>query len=143
MPRSLTLTAIALVQGFISVMSLVSGICLVLLMTGAAQLFSRDLTGLSLPLKGLIVLGLAISLLGLVVTVGLWRRQRWGWVGSLIFQSLCIANNGLALLAGQSMTLGVGVAIAVCLTLIVVLCLPTIRAAFTPESTEMDAAITG
>ena len=62
MTRSLTLTAIALLQGFISVMSLVSGICLVLLMTGAAQLFSRDLTGLSLPLKGLIVLGLANSL---------------------------------------------------------------------------------
>ena len=119
--------------------SLISGAFLVLLMTGTAQIFSRDLTELSLPLKGLIALGLAISLFGLVVTVGLWRRQWWGWVGSLIFQSLCIANNGLALLAGQSITLGVGVAIAVCLTLILALCLPAIRTIFTPEPTEVDA----
>ena len=139
MTRSLGLTAIALLQGFISMTSLISGAFLVLLMTGTAQIFSRDLTELSLPLKGLIVLGLAISLFGLVVTVGLWRRQWWGWVGSLIFQSLCIANNGLALLAGQSITLGVGVAIVVCLTLILALCLPSIRTIFTPEPTEVDA----
>ena len=119
--------------------SLISGAFLVLLMTGTAQIFSRDLTELSLPLKGLIALGLAISLFGLVVTVGLWRRQWWGWVGSLIFQSLCIANNGLALLAGQSITLGVGVASAVCLTLILALCSPAMRSIFTPEPTEVDA----
>ncbi|MEM9004675.1 MAG: hypothetical protein AAGE59_14280 [Cyanobacteria bacterium P01_F01_bin.86] len=107
MQRTPGIIVIAIAQFLVSSFSLVAGVFLVLLISGALQVFSQDLTQLSIYLKGLVVLGLAISILGLVVTYGLWTLKRWGWIGSILFQGLCIANNGLGLLLGQSISTGV------------------------------------
>jgi hypothetical protein len=127
MQRSLSITVIAILQGFISVTSLATGMFLGLLITGTVQVFSQDLTALSLPLKGLVALGLAISLFGLVVTYGLWHLKTWGWMGSLMFQMLCIVNNGLAVLAGQSVTGRVYFSTVFCIALIGALWVPSVR----------------
>ena len=121
---------LALVQGFISIISLVSGAFLVLLMTGHAQIFSADLTHLSGYFKGLILSGLGISLVGVVATYGLWRVQRWGWIASVLFQLLCLLNNGLALLGGQSFSVGVYFSVGICGLMLAALMLPTVRQTF-------------
>ena len=142
MQRSLSITIIAILQGFISVTSLASGIFLVLLITGKVEILSQDLTMLSLPLKGLVALGLAISLFGVVVTYGLWSLKPWGWIGSLIFQMLCIVNNGLAILAGQSVTGGVYFSTAFCIALMGALWMPSVRnvlASSSPDPQEPTA----
>jgi uncharacterized membrane protein len=136
-PRSLTIILLAIVQGGVSLLGCVSGIVLVLLMTGAVQVMSQDLRTLTLPLKGLVALGLAISLFGLVVTYGLWRLQPWGWTGSLIFQVMCIANNGLTLLIRQELSPQVYFSIAFSGTLIAALFLPSVREGF--EANAPDA----
>ncbi len=127
---------IAIAQFLVSSLSLVSGIFLLLLMTGTLQVFSQDLTSLALPFKGLIVLGFAISLLGLVVTYGFWTLKRWGWLGSLLFQGFCIANNGLGLLIGHTLSAGVYVSAIFSTGLIALLCLPGVRAVFEVGVTE-------
>jgi|GEM_PF-1180856 len=139
MSRSLSITLIAILQGLISFSSLASGIFLVLLMTGTIQVFSQDLQDLPLSLKGLVAVGFAISLFGLVVTYGLWRLKPWGWTGSLIFQVMCIANNGLGLLAGQEISTGVYFSVAVCATLIAALFLPSVRDVFEAIASSSDA----
>jgi hypothetical protein len=101
MEKNLPIKIIALVQIGISLLSLVSGTVLLLLMTGQIEVFSANLTQLSVYFKILIGFGLVASLWGLVVSFGLWRLQRWGWLGSLIFQALCLVNNGLILLGGR------------------------------------------
>jgi hypothetical protein len=136
MQRSLSITIIAILQGFISVTSLASGIFLGLLITGTVEVWSQDLTTLSLPLKGLVALGLAISLFGVVVTYGLWNLKPWGWMGSLIFQMLCIVNNGLAILAGQSITGGVYFSTAFCIALIGALWMPSVRNVLASPASE-------
>lgn len=134
--RSLSITLFAIIQGLISLSSLASGIFLLLLMTGTVQVFSQDLQALSLPLKGLVAVGFAISLFGLVVTYGLWQLKPWGWTGSIIFQVLCIANNGLTLAAGQEISTGVYFSIAFCTTLIAALFLPSVRDVFAAAAAE-------
>ncbi|MEM1309554.1 MAG: hypothetical protein AAGF98_08765 [Cyanobacteria bacterium P01_H01_bin.153] len=139
--RSLSIILIAIVQGLVSLSSLASGVFLLLLMTGTVQVFSQDLQELSLPLKGLVAVGFAISLFGLVVTYGLWQLKPWGWTGSIIFQVLCIANNGLTLAAGQEISNSVYFSIAFCITLIAALFLPSVRDVFdavavAPKSSE-------
>lgn len=138
MSRSLSITLIAIVQGLISLSSLSSGIFLLLLMTGTLQVFSQDLQDLSLALKGLVVVGLAISGYGLVVTYGLWRLKPWGWVGSIIFQGLCIVNNALAVLAGQAVNTRVYFSVAFCLTLMAALYLPSVRDVFEAGTSEPE-----
>ena len=138
MSRSLTIILIALIQGFVSLLGLVSGIFLVLLMTGAVQVFSQDLQSLSLPLKGLVAMGLAISLFGLAVTYGFWQLKSWGWTGSLIFQVMCIANNGLGLLAGQEVSSRVYFSVAFCVTLIAALFLPSVRDVFEAATSDPE-----
>ena len=140
MNRPLSITLVAIAQLIVSSLSLVSGIFLMLLVTGVLQVFSQDLTGLSLYLKGLVALGFAISLWGLIATYGLWTLKRWGWIGSLLFQGLCIANNGLALLAGQPLSAGVYFSAALGTSLIAALCLPSVRAVFLLNGTESDMA---
>jgi hypothetical protein len=142
MSRSLSITLVAIVQGLISLTSLSSGIFLALLMTGTLQVFSQDLRDLSLALKGLVAVGLAISVYGLVVTYGLWRLKLWGWIGSLIFQGLCIVNNALAVLAGQTLNARVYFSIAFCLTLMAALSLPSVRDVFagSPRESESPSA---
>ncbi|MEM6713729.1 MAG: hypothetical protein AAGD09_10185 [Cyanobacteria bacterium P01_F01_bin.56] len=139
MSRSLTIILITLIQGFISLLGLVSGVLLVLLITGAVQVFSQDLQNLSLSLKGLVAVGLAISLFGLAVTYGFWQLKPWGWTGSIIFQIMCIANNGLGLLAGQEISPRVYFSIAFCLTLIAALFLPSVRDVFEAAVAESDS----
>ena len=138
MSRSLTIILIAIIQGFVSLLGLVSGIFLVLLMTGAVQVFSQDLQSLSLPLKGLVAMGLAISLFGLAVTYGFWQLKSWGWTGSLIFQVMCIANNGLGLLAGQEVSSRVYFSVAFCVTLIAALFLPSVRDVFEAATSDPE-----
>lgn len=139
MPRSLTITLIAIIQGVVSLLALVSGGFLVLLITGTVQVFSQDLQSLSLPLKSLVAVGLAISLFGLVATYGFWQLKPWGWTGSLIFQIMCIANNGLGLLAGQEISPKVYFSIAFCLTLIAALFLPSVRDVFEAATAEPES----
>jgi hypothetical protein len=136
--RSLSVTILAILQGLISFASFGSGLFLLLLISGAIQVWSHDLVGLSLYLKGLVVLGLAISLFGLVVTYGLWTLKFWGWTGSLIFQGLCIVNNGLAILAGQSMTAGVYFSTALCMAFIGALLMPNIRQELAAIAPKLD-----
>lgn len=136
MSRSLSIILIAIIQGLTSFLSLASGIFLVLLMTGTVQVFSQDLQSLALPLKGLVAVGFAISLYGLVVTYGFWQLKPWGWMGSIIFQGLCIANNGLALLAGQEANARVYFSVAFGLTLLAALFLPSVRDMFETAATE-------
>jgi hypothetical protein len=137
--RSLSITIIAILQGFISVASLASGVLLLLLMSGSVQIFSQDLVDLPLYLKGLVALGLAISLFGTVVTYGLWKLRLWGWLGSLIFQIMCIANNGLALLAGQEVNSRVYFSTAISIALIGALWMPSVRELIEGSATEVDA----
>jgi len=137
-PRSLTIILLAIVQGGVSLLGLVSGIFLVLLMTGAVQLLSQDLQSLTLPLKGLVAVGLAISVFGLVVTYGLWKLKPWGWMGSILFQILCIANNGLTLLVGQELSPQVYFSVAFSGTLIAALFLPSVREGFETNTPEAE-----
>ena len=139
MKRTLGIIIIAIVQFIVSSLSLVAGIFLLMLMTGTVQVFSQDLTELSFYYKGLIVLGFAISLFGLGVTYGLWTLKRWGWVGSLMFQGLCIANNALGLLVGQTISPQVYFSAVLSTGLIAVLCLPSVRTVFLSDSAESDA----
>lgn len=138
MPRSLSITLVAVLQGIVSVASLVSGLFLLLLLTGRLQVYSQDLTTLPNALKTLVAIGLALSLFGIIVTYGLWQLKSWGWLGSLIFQALCIANNGLAILVGQRITANVYFAIALSLSLIGALCMPSVRSVFASSLTETD-----
>jgi hypothetical protein len=128
MKRNLSITLVSLAQLGISVLSLISGTLLLLLMTGQVELFSADLTQLSTYFKGLVVLGLFISTLGIISAVGLWRLQKWGWVGSLVFQGLCILNNILILLGGRPLTLGIYFSAGISGALLFALLLPSIRA---------------
>lgn len=127
MQRSLSITIIAILQAIISLSSVASGIFLLLLMTGTVQVFSQDLSELSTYLKGLVAIGLAISLFGIVVTYGLWKLKQWGWIGSLMFQGLCLANNGLAIAAGQEITRNVYLSAIICVALFTALCMPSVR----------------
>lgn len=138
MTRSLSISIIAILQGFISLTSLVAGLFLLLLISGKTQVFSHDLVGLPLYLKGLVLLGVAISLLGLTVTYGLWTLKSWGWLGSLVFQCLCIVNNGLAVLAGQAVTGKVYFSVAFCIALIGALMMPSVRNVFGAIAGESD-----
>ncbi|MEO1296042.1 MAG: hypothetical protein AAFW75_09605 [Cyanobacteria bacterium J06636_16] len=138
MKRTPVIILIAIAQFLVGSLSLVSGVFLLLLMTGAVQVFSQDLTGLSLYFKGLIVLRFAISIFGLAVTYGLWTLKRWGWIGSLLFQGLCIANNGLGLLIGHTISAGVYVSAIFCTGLIAALCLPSVKTIFEVEGSEAD-----
>ena len=137
--RTPSLILIAVLQGLVSFLAIASGIFLVLLMTGTLQLFSQDLRTLALPLKGLVVAGLAISVFGLVVTYGLWQLKPWGWTGSIIFQFLCIANNGMTLLAGQEISPKVYFSVAFCFTLMAALFLPNVRDLFETTAPETEA----
>jgi hypothetical protein len=130
MKRSLGIALIAIVQFIISGLSVVSGLVLLLLITGRLQILSTDLTNLPLYLKGLTLLGLVISLLGVIVSYGLWRLRRWGWIGSLIFQGLCIANNSIVVIAGQPPSFGVYFSAVLAAGTILVLCLPSVREVF-------------
>lgn len=138
MKRSVSIILITLVQGLISLTSLASGIFLVLLMTGTVEVLSRDLSDIPGYLKGLIAFGLAISLFGVVVTYGLWQLKRWGWLGSLIFQVMCIVNNGLAVIAGQSITAAVYFSTAICVASMGVLWMPSVRQLMVPSATEAE-----
>lgn len=124
------LTVIALLQGIISGLSVVSGVLLILLMTGQVQFFSHDLTQFSTSLKALIVLGLAISLEGAIATVGLWQLRPWGWFSSLGFHTLCIVNTGLTLAAGQPLNTSVYLSTLTSIVLLACLALPTTRQHF-------------
>ncbi|WP_204141481.1 hypothetical protein [Halomicronema sp. CCY15110] len=136
--RSLTIILLAIVQGGVSLLACASGIFLVLLMTGTVQVLSQDLRTLTLPLKGLVAGGLAISLFGLVVTYGLWQLKAWGWTGSIIFQVMCIANNGLTLLLGQELSGKVYFSIAFSSTLIAALFLPSVREVFEADAPDAN-----
>jgi hypothetical protein len=131
-PRPWFLTVIALFQGIISGLSVVSGVLLILLMTGQVHLFSHDLTQFSAALKALIVLGLAISLEGAIATVGLWQLRSWGWFGSLGFHALCMVNTGLTLAAGQPLNTSVYLSTLTSAALLACLTLPTTRQHFQP-----------
>jgi hypothetical protein len=135
MKRPISILAITLVQSFVSLTSLASGIILLLLTTGRVRFLSQDLSNIPLYLKGLIGLGMAISLWGVVVTYGLWQLKRWGWLGSLMFQLMCVVNNGLAVVAGQSMTVAVYVSTTFCIASIGVLWMPRVRQVITPDPT--------
>lgn len=138
MPRPASLYIIAIVQLIISSLSILAGIVLLLLITGTMQIFSHDLTALPGYLQGLVVLGLLMSVGGVVATYGLWHRQRWGWIGSLLFQILCIINNGLAIAAGQQLSTGVYFSTALSLSLILSLCLPSVRLAVIHQTSSTD-----
>jgi len=140
MKRPLSLIIISIVQLIVSSLSLVSGVFLLLLMTGTVEVFSQDLTQLPLSLKGLVVLGLAISVFGIVASYGLWTLKRWGWMGSIAFQVLCMANNGLGILAGQPLSSGVYFSAALCTGLIVALYMPNVRELFAAAHSASDAA---
>ena len=127
MRRSLSITLVALAQFGISALSLVSGVTLILLMTGQLEIFSADLTQLSDYFKGLVIFGLLVSLWGIVASIGLWRLQRWGWLGSLGFQGLCILNNVLILLGGRPLTFGVYFSAGISGALLFALLLPSVR----------------
>lgn len=125
--RPWSLVAIALFQGLISGLSLVSGLLLLLLVTGYLQVLGQDLTRFPWTLKGLVGLGTVISLEGAIATVGLWQLRPWGWLGSVLFHLLCVVNTGLTLAAGQSLTPGVGISTAVSVLLGVALMQPALR----------------
>lgn len=127
MNRSLSITLVALAQLGISTLSLVSGVLLILLMTGQIDVFSADLTQLPGYFKGLVVFGLLVSVWGIVAAIGLWRLQRWGWLGSLVFQGLCILNNLLIVLGGRPLTFGVYFSAGVSGALLFALLLPSVR----------------
>jgi hypothetical protein len=136
MSRSWGIGLMAWVQFFVSGLSLMAGVLLILLLTGQVELFAADLTHLSPFFKGLVVAGFLISILGLVSAVGLYQLKRWGWVGSLLFQGLCLLNNGLALLGGQAPSFGVYFSAALCTAMIAGLAQPSIRSAFLPQQSE-------
>lgn len=127
MKRSLSITLVAIAQLGISTLSLVSGTVLALLMTGRIEAFSADLTNLSDYFKILVIFGLLVSLLGIVSSYGLWRLQRWGWLGSLAFQALCILNNVLILWGGRPLTFGVYFSAGISGALLFALLLPSVR----------------
>jgi hypothetical protein len=142
MKRSLSITLVAIAQFGISALSLVSGITLVLLMTGQLEIFSADLAQLSDYYKGLVFFGLLISLLGMASSIGLWRLQRWGWYGSLLFQGLCILNNVLIVLGGRPLTFGVYFSAGISGALLFALLLPSVRLALShqsPISSDLEA----
>lgn len=118
---------VALIQFGLSGLSLISGGILLLLISGQIQLYAADLTRLDPVYKGLVISGEAISLLGIVAAWGLGRQQRWGWLGSIGFQGLCLFNNALAVMAGQPPSVGTYVSAGVCTAMIGLLCLPQIR----------------
>jgi hypothetical protein len=125
--RSLCLI-IAILQGIVSSLSLVINSVLVMLMVNTTQVFAQDLTGLPPTLKGLILLGWIISLWGGVTAVGLGTWQRWGWLGALIFQGLCLMIYQLiVLLTSQTLSSGLYLTSGLCLVAMVVLRLPRIR----------------
>lgn len=138
MNRSLGITLIALVQFLVSLLSFASGVLLILLLTGQIQVFSADLARLSPFFKALVVSGFLISLLGLFASIGLWQQRRWGWIGSLLFQSLCLLNNGLAMLGGQSPSFGVYFSATLCTAMISGLCQPSVRLPFQLQQPEVS-----
>jgi hypothetical protein len=140
MVRNIAITLVAIAQFAISALSLVSGITLLLLMTGQIQVFSSDLTNLASYFKGLILLGLLISLWGLVSSYGLWQLKRWGWLGSLVFQVLCMVNNGLIVLGGRQFTFGVYFSLGISGALLFVLLLPSTRRLLQTPDTSAAAA---
>lgn len=138
MNRSLGTTLIALAQFTISLLSLASGVLLLLLLTGQIHVLSADLTRLSPFFKALVISGFLISLLGLVASIGLWQLRRWGWIGSLLFQSLCLLNNALALLGGQSPSFGVYFSATLCTAMIAGLCQPSVRLPFQFQQSQVS-----
>lgn len=134
MKRNLSVILVAVAEFGISALSLVSGILLVLLMSGRMEVFSADLTQLSDYFKGLVIFGLFISGLGMTSAIGLWRLQRWGWLGSLLFQGLCILNNVLIVLGGRPLTLGIYFSAGVSGALLFALLLPSVRLAINQHS---------
>jgi hypothetical protein len=130
MEKNLSIKIIAFVQISISLLSLVSGTVLLLLITGQIEVFSANLTQLSAYFKGLVGFGLVVSLWGLVASFGLWRLQQWGWLGSLIFQALCLVNNGLIVLGGRPLTFGVYVSVGISGSLLAWLLLPGMHQRF-------------
>ncbi|NJN22471.1 MAG: hypothetical protein HC812_16450 [Leptolyngbya sp. RL_3_1] len=130
--RPLSITVIAIAQLVISTLSLVAGLILVLIVTGQIQVLTSDVTVFPLPLKALVGLGLAISVLGLTASVGLWQMQRWGWIVSLVFQGLCILNNAVGVVAGQPPSPGVYASVSLSTAMIVALCAPSVQDRFFP-----------
>lgn len=126
-PTPVGIKVIALLQGGVAALSLVSGMVLTLLMTGKLALFSANLVHLAPYFKGLVISGLVISGLGTVGTLGLWQGQRWGWWTSVGFHTLCLLNNVLALVGGQRLSTGVYVATAVSGGFLALLALPGVR----------------
>jgi hypothetical protein len=127
MKRNLSIILITIAQFGISTLSMVSGILLVLLMTGRLAVFSADLTQLSGYFKGLVIFGLFVSLWGMASSIGLWRLKRWGWSGSILFQGLCILNNMLIFLGGRPLTFGVYFSAGISGALLFALLLPSVR----------------
>lgn len=134
MKRNLSITLVAMAQFGISALSLVSGLTLLLLMTGRLEIFSADLTQLSDYFKGLVIFGLFVSIWGIVSSIGLWRLQKWGWLGSLLFQGLCILNNVLIFLGGRPLTFGVYFSAGISGALLFALLLPSVRLALNNQS---------
>lgn len=137
MNRSLSITLVALAQVGMATLSLISGTILLLLMVGWLEVFSADLTNLSTYFKGLVIFGLTVSLWGMVSAYGLWQMQQWGWIGSLVFQALCIFNNILILLGGRPLTVGVYFSAGISSAFLFALFLPSVRLSIQRPSAEI------
>jgi len=140
-PSPVGLKIMALLQGALAALCLVSGLVLTLLMTGQLTLFSANLVHLAPYFKALVISGLGISGLGAAGAVGLWQCQRWGWWASVGFHSLCLLNNALALAGGQRLSTGVYVATSVSVAFLGGLALPRVRrAVFGPTPLDQSTA---
>jgi hypothetical protein len=138
MKRNLSIILVVVAQLGISILSLVSGVLLVLLMAGQLEMFSADLTRLPDYFKALVIFGLFVSLWGIVSSIGLWRLQKWGWLGSLAFQGLCIFNNVLILLGGRPLTFGVYFSAGISGALLFALLLPSVRTVINSNQTVVS-----
>lgn len=134
--RPLSLTIIAIAQFIIAALSLAGGILLLLLLTGQIPVNTDELSEIPTYLQGLVVVGLAISGLGLVAAYGLWRLKRWGWIASLVFHNLCLLNNVLAVLTGQPVTAGVLFSALLAIAIIGGLLTPSVREACGPPISD-------
>ncbi len=119
--QQLPVLIIAIFQGVVSAVGIILNLGWLLLAMGWAQVFSYDLTALTLALKGWIFLNLLLSVAGWVSAWGLGCLRRWGWVSSLVFQAFAILNQGLmarcrdTITLTNSVSMGILGAIALCL----------------------------
>jgi hypothetical protein len=134
MQRPASVTLIALIQmvfaGLTLLVSLL-GVMAGALLGGLAASGGDQILGIALG--GLVILifllGLASGFLSIVFAIGLLQLRGWGWLGSLIMQSLGLGFGVLQLLSGERGAMSLG-SVIISGVIVYVLLRPEVKRAF-------------